>query len=362
MTHGQSATPGPTPAGAAVLRTSQGKPKRSKAAAYMALTKPRIIELLLTTTIPTMIVAAGGWPGFWLVVLTILGGFLAAGSANTFNMIIDRDIDALMKRTSGRPLVTGEISVRGAYIFGLVLAGASLAIFAIWVNIFSAGLTLAAILLYVVFYTLILKRHTEQNIVWGGIAGCMPVLIGWAAVTGTLSWEPWILFGIIFFWTPPHYWPLSMRFKEDYARAGVPMLPTLHDGYYVAKRVVAYAILTVACTLVFIPVASIGPIYTITAALAGAAFLWQTLQLLSTTRAATRAEQALAENHNAELAACGAGTDSGAAASSDKKSVAQREYRTLLKKGRKQAMGIFHGSITYLSVIFLALAIDPFFF
>ena len=285
--------------------------------AYLALTKPRIIELLLTTTIPTMILAADGWPGLWLLVATIIGGYAAAGSANAFNMVIDRDIDALMKRTSQRPLVTGEITPRQGMVFASVLGIASVLWFALLVNALSALLAALAIGLYVVFYTLILKRRTEQNIVWGGVAGCMPVLIGWAAVTGSLAWEPWILFGIIFFWTPPHYWPLSMRFKQDYAAAGVPMMPVNHSDHFVGRRIIGYAIATVACSLALVPVAGMGWLYTIVGLGAGAWFLTDCARLL-------RAADGPA------------------------------------KQGRKMAMRVFHGSIYYLSLVFIAVALDPF--
>ena len=292
-------------------------PDRPVWRAYLALTKPRIIELLLTTTIPTMILAAGGWPGTWPLVATVIGGYAAAGSANAYNMVIDRDIDALMKRTAQRPLVTGEVSVRAALVFATALGLGSVVWFALLLNPLSAALAAAAILLYVVFYTLVLKRRTEQNIVWGGVAGCMPVLIGWAAVTGDLAWAPVVLFGIIFFWTPPHYWPLSMRFKQDYAAAGVPMMPVNHSDTYVGKRIVGYAAATVACTLALVPVAAMGWLYAVAALAAGAWFLWSCVGLL-------RAADGPA------------------------------------KEGRKRAMSVFHGSITYLSVVFLAVALDPF--
>lgn len=193
----------------------------------MALTKPRIIELLLVTTLPTMILAADGLPSLWLVIATLVGGTAAAASANVLNCYIDRDIDEIMDRTKRRPLVTGEVSPESALIFGVALGAISLLWFALVVNISSALLTAGAILIYVVGYTMILKRRTPQNIVWGGIAGCMPVFIGWSAVTGSLSWGAVALFLVIFFWTPPHYWPLSMKFRRDYANAGVPMLPVV---------------------------------------------------------------------------------------------------------------------------------------
>ncbi|WP_248256280.1 heme o synthase [Georgenia sp. EYE_87] len=290
--------------------------RRSRWRAYLALTKPRIIELLLVTTVPTMILAADGWPGTWLLVATLVGGSFAAGSANAFNMFLDRDIDRLMNRTKQRPLVTGELSDRQALVFATALGAISIAWFAALVNWASAWLALAAILLYVVFYTILLKRRTSQNIVWGGVAGCMPVLIGWAAVTGTVAWAPVVLFLVIFFWTPPHYWPLSMKFRKDYARAGVPMLPVVADDVRVARQILIYTVAMIACTLALIPVGGMGWLYTVTALAAGAWF----------------------------LASC------------------VRLYRRALhpERGKLAAMKVFHGSITYLSVVFLAVAVDPF--
>ncbi|NNV08971.1 protoheme IX farnesyltransferase, partial [Geobacillus sp. MMMUD3] len=189
------------------------KRPRSIIGAYIALTKPRVIELLLVTTAPVMFLAARGMPDLWLVLNTLIGGAAAAASASVFNCYVDRDIDAKMDRTKHRPLVTGEISPRAALIFAVVLGLGSIFWLGGFTNWMAAGLTACAILLYAVFYTLILKRRTTQNIVWGGAAGCMPVLIGWSAVTGGLSWEPLILFLVIFFWTPPHYWPLATKYK-----------------------------------------------------------------------------------------------------------------------------------------------------
>ena len=199
--------------------------RRSTVANYVALTKPRIIELLLVTTVPVMFLAERGVPSVWLVVATLVGGTLSAGAANTFNSVYDRDIDALMHRTSNRPMVTGAITTRNAVLFGAALTVISTLWFALVVDVLSALLSLAAIALYAVGYTILLKRRTSQNIVWGGIAGCMPTLIGWSAVTGTVGWPAVVLFLVIFFWTPPHYWPLSMAFRDDYSTAGVPMLP-----------------------------------------------------------------------------------------------------------------------------------------
>jgi heme o synthase len=207
---------------------------------YVSLMKPRIIELLLITTIPVMFLAQQGVPDLWLVVATVVGGTLSAGSANTLNCYIDRDIDAVMHRTSKRPLVTGTVSPRGALVFGVALAVVSTLWLGLFVNWLSAWLALAALLFYVFGYTVLLKRRTAQNIVWGGAAGCMPVLIGWSAVTGSVSWSAFILFMVIFFWTPPHYWPLSLRYKEDYANAHVPMLPVVERFVVVARQIVAY--------------------------------------------------------------------------------------------------------------------------
>ncbi len=189
---------------------------RERFSAYLALTKPRVVELLLVSTVPTMILAAHGMPSLLTVLYTLIGGSLAAGSANAFNMYLDRDIDVVMNRTANRPLVTGRITPRAALVFAFALGAIAVAQLALTVNVLSAMLALGAIAFYVVVYTMVLKRRTPQNIVWGGLAGCMPVLIGWAAVRDSLSWEPFVLFFVIFLWTPPHYWPLSMRFRRDY--------------------------------------------------------------------------------------------------------------------------------------------------
>src|SRR5699024_9284182 len=233
-------------------------PLRTRLRAYVALTKPRIIELLLITTVPTMILAAGGFPSWWLIIATLVGGAAAAGSANTFNMYYDRDIDAVMARTRKRPLVTGEVTPRAALVFGLLLGAFSVVWLWLTVNWVAAALAAAANIMYSYGYTVLLKRHTRQNIVWGGAAGCMPVLIGWAAVTGSLDVAPFLLFGIIFFWTPPHYWPLSMKFKKDYAAAGVPMLPVVAADTKVARQMIGYAAAMVACTLLLIRAARMG--------------------------------------------------------------------------------------------------------
>ncbi|MDE0573149.1 heme o synthase [Demequina sp. B12] len=289
---------------------------RARAGAFVALTKPRIIELLLVTTIPTMILAADGWPSGWLVLTTLVGGALSAGSANTFNMYIDRDIDAIMKRTKGRPLVTGAVTGREALVFGWTLAVVSTLWF--WFVVGSplaAVLSVLAILGYAVGYTMILKRRTAQNIVWGGMAGCMPVLIGWAAVTQSISWAPVLLFGVIFFWTPPHYWPLSMKFRRDYANADVPMLPVVATTRRVAVEMVAYAVAMVACSLLLVPVAGMTWVY---AGVALGAGVWFTVGCVRLYNRAQREEKKLRE------------------------------------------MRLFHDSITYLTVVFAAVLVDPF--
>ncbi|HEX6953678.1 MAG TPA: heme o synthase [Agromyces sp.] len=286
---------------------------RRKVAAYVALTKPRVIELLLVVTAPTMILAADGLPGFWLVIATLIGGAMSAGSAGAFNCYIDRDIDRVMKRTKGRPLVTGELTDREALVFAYALGAASIVWLGVFTNWLAAALSLAAILLYVVFYSLILKRRTAQNIVWGGVAGCMPVLIGWAAVTGSLDWAPFILFLIIFLWTPPHYWPLSMKYKDDYAAAGVPMLAVVRGRAQVGLQVILYAWATVAASLLLVPVAGMGLLYTSVAFATGGWFIYETHRL----------------------------------------------YGLAIRGAEVSPMRVFHGSIVYLSLLFLAVGIDP---
>jgi protoheme IX farnesyltransferase len=283
---------------------------------YVSLMKPRIIELLLITTIPVMFLAEQGVPDLWLVVATVVGGTLSAGAANTLNCYIDRDIDAVMHRTSRRPLVTGTISPRGALVFGVALTVVSTLWLGLLVNWLSAWLALGALLFYVFGYTLLLKRRTAQNIVWGGAAGCMPVLIGWSAVTDSLSWSAFILFMVIFFWTPPHYWPLSMRYKDDYTAAHVPMLPVVERFVVVAKQVVAYSWAMVLTSLALIPVQQVGWVYAVAAVVSGALFLGEAHRLLARARA-------------------GAAED-------------------VLKP-----MRLFHFSITYLTILFVGVAIDP---
>ena len=287
------------------------------ARALVALTKPRIIELLLVTTLPTMFLAADGLPPLSLVMVTLAGGALAAGGANTLNQFLDRDIDMLMRRTERRPLVTGEVTPLVALLWGLFLSCLSVALLWSAVNPLSGVLAAAAIAFYVVVYTIVLKRRTSQNIVWGGAAGCFPVLIGWSAVTGSLSWAPAILFLIVFLWTPPHYWPLSLRYVDDYAAAGVPMLPVVASTSVVAKQIIIYSWAMVAASLALIPIAHTGWVYSVSAVLLGAWFLREAYAL-----------KARVGQGDADL----------------------------------KPMRLFHGSITYLSLLFLAVAIDPFAF
>ncbi|QGV81228.1 heme o synthase [Streptomyces ficellus] len=303
---------------AGVLGASTGKrPFGARVKAFVALTKPRIIELLLITTVPVMFLAEQGVPDLWLVLATCLGGYLSAGGANALNMYIDRDIDALMDRTSQRPLVTGMVSPREGLVFGLTLAVVSTLWFGLLVNWLSAWLSLGALLFYVVVYTMILKRRTAQNIVWGGIAGCMPVLIGWSAVTNSMSWAAVILFLVIFFWTPPHYWPLSMKVKEDYARVGVPMLPVVASNKVVARQIVLYSWVMVAVSLLLTPLGYTGWFYTAVALATGGWWLWEAHALQNRAKAGETG-------------------------------------------GKLKEMRLFHWSITYVSLLFVAVAVDPF--
>lgn len=283
--------------------------------AYLALTKPRIIELLLVTTIPTMFLAAGGFPKLTLVLWTLFGGSLAAAGANTLNCYLDRDIDAIMDRTAHRPSATGQIAPAKIVIFGLILSFASFIVLGLTVNRLSAFLATVAILFYVVGYTMLLKRRTSQNIVWGGAAGCMPVLIGWSAVTNSLNWVPVILFLIVFFWTPPHYWPLSLRYKDEYAAANIPMLPVEQSPAVVAKQIVWYGVAMVAISLMLIPVAQMSWLYSVTAVIVGIWFINESLQLQKRVK---------------------------------------RDVNDLAP------MRLFHLSISYLSILFLVIGIDPF--
>jgi len=251
--------------------------------AYVALTKPRIIELLLVTTLPAMVLAAGGLPKWQLVLATMVGGTLAAGSANALNCFVDRDIDALMRRTGHRPLARHDVSPSGALVFGIALGVIAVAMMGLATNWLAAGLTAAAIVFYVVVYTMLLKRRTAQNIVWGGAAGCMPVLIGWAAVTHALAWAPVVLFAVVFFWTPPHFWALAIRYRDDYARAGVPMLPVVASPLQVSRQILGYSYLTVLTSLVLWPLAT-GWVYGVLAAAAGVVLVHEAHRLLSATQ------------------------------------------------------------------------------
>ncbi|MEO7397178.1 MAG: heme o synthase [Ilumatobacteraceae bacterium] len=252
---------------------------RTVVGGYVALTKPRIIELLLITTVPTMILAEGGWPSTKLVLITLLGGTLAAGGANAINMYVDRDIDKLMVRTQNRPLVTGLIEPRRALLFACALQILAFAVLWSGANVLSACLALAAALFYVFVYTLWLKRTSSQNIVIGGAAGAVPVLVGWAAVQDNVTWTPILLFGIMFVWTPPHFWALAIRHIDDYRAAGVPMLPAVAPLPDVLRQMLWYTIVMVAATLVLVPVAGLGPVYAVGAAVLGGLFIAGTLAL-----------------------------------------------------------------------------------
>jgi len=251
----------------------------TRLAGYVALAKLRVVELLLVTTVPTMVLAERGWPSTWLVVITLLGGTLAAAGANAINMVIDRDIDALMARTSGRPLVTGLITPRAALIFAVVLEVVAFAVLWWGANLLSACLTLSATLFYVFVYTIWLKRTSKQNIVIGGAAGAVPVLVGWSAVTNTVGWSAVVLFVLMFLWTPPHFWALAIRHVDEYRAAGVPMLPVVVPIEQAIRNMVVYTVLLVATSFVLLPVAELGWIYGIAAALSGAGFLWGTIDL-----------------------------------------------------------------------------------
>ena len=294
------------------LKVAEARAPRGVFTRYLALTKPRIIELLLVTTVPTLFLASTGWPSLSITIITLVGGSFAAASANSFNSIIDRDIDALMERTMHRPMPRGEISVRAAFAFASVLAVISILLLWVLANPLTGILALLAILLYVLGYTVVLKRRTAENIVWGGAAGCMPVLIGWAAVTNSLSLVPVVLFLIIFFWTPPHYWPLAIKYKDEYAAASVPMLPVIATMQHVARRIVSYSWIMVLVSLSLIPVANMDWLYSGSAVILGGAFIY--------------------ESH----------------------AIASRVKRGVDPK----PMRLFHGSITYLSLLFLAVAVD----
>ena len=291
----------------------RGAAPRSRLAAYIALTKPRIIELLLVTTLPSMVLAARGLPDGWVAVVTMLGGTLAAGSANALNCYFDRDIDAIMRRTGRRPLARHEVSPTGALIFGVILGAISVVAIGAVTNWLAGALTFGAIAFYVLVYTLLLKRRTSQNIVWGGVAGCMPVLIGWSAVTGSIAAAPFALFAVVFFWTPPHTWALATRYREDYARAGVPMLPVVATPQRVARDIVIYTWLTVAASLALWPLAT-GWLYGALAAFAGAVLIVS----------------------------------------------AHRLYWQTVRDERAKPMAFFHLSNSYLAFVFVAVAVDTF--
>ena len=245
-----------------------------KAVGFVALTKPRIIELLLVTTVPTMVLAERGVPGVWLMVATVIGGTLSAGGANAINMYVDRDIDAVMARTQNRPLVTGVLQPTEALVFAVAIEAVAFVWLWGFVNLLSAALALAACLFYVFVYTIWLKRTSRQNIVVGGAAGAAPVLIGWAAVTNSLSWAAVLLFAVIFFWTPPHFWALAIRYRDEYSAAQVPMLPSVASARETGAKIVAYTLIVWALSLAMVPVADLGAIYGVLAVVLGAAFTW----------------------------------------------------------------------------------------
>ena len=300
-------------------RVSDVRPRPSSwsasCAAYLSLMKLRVVELLLVTTLPAMVLAERGVPPVGLVVVTLLAGTLAAGSAHAFNQVLERDIDAVMRRTHRRPVATAVISPVAGTVFAVLLLIAAVLLMLAFVNPLAAALIIVANVFYVVVYTVLLKRRTSQNIVWGGVAGCLPTLIGWAAVTGSLAWQPVLLFLIVFFWTPPHYWPLAMRFREDYARAGVPMLPVVAPPATVARQILGYSWAMAVTTVVLWRVADLGWLYGTFAILAGGWFLAEAHRLY---RLAKR------DASGAEL----------------------------------RSMRLFHGSITYLTIVFAAVAID----
>jgi heme o synthase len=268
------------PAGVLHRAHATRRTPRTVFGAYVALTKPRIIELLLVTTVPTMVLAERGWPPLGLVVVTLVGGTLSAGGANAINMYVDRDIDALMERTRQRPLVTGVIAPRNALIFALVLEVVAFVVLLVGANALAATLALSAAAFYVLVYSIWLKRTSRHNIVIGGAAGAVPVLVGWAAVTGSLSWTPIILFIAMFLWTPPHFWALAIRYADDYRAADVPMLPAVAPLATAARQMVGYTAALVATTLVLVPVADLGWIYTVAAVALGLGFIGATLALV----------------------------------------------------------------------------------
>ena len=293
---------------------------RERLAPYFWVTKPRIVELLLATAVPTLFLASEGLPTVIATIAVVVGGSAAAASANTYNSVYDRDIDAVMHRTGSRPLASGVISVRAGLIQASILGLISVLTLGLLTNWLAAFLGFLAIVMYAVGYTILLKRSTPQNIVWGGAAGCMPVLIAWAAVTGSLDWTPAILFMIVFFWTPAHYWPLAIKYRDDYASVGVPMLPVVAPARIVTRNVVIYAVVMVLFSLVLVPVASMGWVYGIGALILGIWFVAISLGLVKRSH-----------RENAD-------------------------YDEL----QKPAMKVFHGSITYLALLFLLIGISPF--
>lgn len=271
----------PTGPSVAVTDSRAARPGwRTAVGAYVALTKPRIIELLLITTIPAMVVAADGWPSTWLVVATLVGGTLSAGGANALNSYHDRDIDEVMRRTSRRPLPRHAVSPERARIFAWALGLAGFVVLWLAANLLAAVLSTAALLFYVFVYTLLLKRSTVQNIVIGGAAGAAPVLVGWAAVTGTLELPAWILFAIVFAWTPPHFWALALRYRDDYASAGIPMLPVVKGTAATTRLMVVYAGIMVLFSLALVPAAGLGWIYLVAAIGLGAWFLFGSIRVV----------------------------------------------------------------------------------
>jgi heme o synthase len=270
------ATDGPDIAIPLIADPASSASARSKVASYFALTKPRIIELLLITTVPSMVLAAGRWPGLGPVIATLIGGSLSAGGANALNNYVDRDIDQIMKRTRSRPLARDEVPPSHALLFGIVLGVAGFAWLWATTNLLAAAIATAALLFYVFVYTLRLKRTTTQNIVIGGAAGAAPALVGWAAVTGSLALPAWVLFLIVFYWTPPHFWALAIRYRDDYEKAGVPMLPVVAGVEATTRKMLLYTGLMVAISLLLVPVAGMRWIYLVAAVVLGAWFLWDT--------------------------------------------------------------------------------------
>ena len=292
-------------------RSGARRDVRAVVGAYVALTKPRIVELLLVTTIPTMMIAAGGLPDLGLMAIVLVGGATAAGAASALNCYIDRDIDQLMRRTKRRPLPAHSVTPRSVLIFGLTLAAFSVALMAVFTNLLATVLTAAAIVYCDVVYTLWLKRRTPQNTFWGGICGAAPVIIGWAAVTGSVSALGWALFAVVFFWQMPHFYALAIKYKDDYARAGIPMLPVVRSAARVNREIVLYTVLTVAASLAAWPL-GFGPIYGVTALVVGALFLLEAVRLAGRSRAGEPL----------------------------------------------RPMRLFHWSTTYLTILFIAVAVD----